>query len=380
MNVYVNVENKKKRARSLNKIYILLVIMTLTVTNAHAVLVHGEGTTEDLAIKRALQQAIEGSLGITIAGGSKVVDGKIIHDFIVSNAQGYIKNYTLIKKEKIENTFAVTVDAEVARELIASNKEMLSLILKLAHNPRVAVFTVAEELGSIPLHVDTFKPAIQKIEKIFAEDFQFTVLNTGNMAIDQYVEAKTRAVDAQYAVILELTEIPKVVSQATLSISIIRPSDNVQIAQESITIHSSPTKNKTPLETRSALCVAIEEQAMPIAVLAASELIKTIQEETEGTTGLRYSISFTDFFKYSSKGHSLSEKELTALCASQPGFVGITMNKKTGRDIVYTYRSHQSVMALRKTFSDTFHALGIRFQSKTDGRKIKFKRFSSDGF
>ncbi len=100
----------------------------------------GAGVTEEQAIKFALRAALEKGGRQEIFTDSKVRDYQLIHDTIISRAQGLVNDYTILRRENLAGgTVKVWIRARVSRSVLASTWGEVQNLLRQIGRPRIVV-------------------------------------------------------------------------------------------------------------------------------------------------------------------------------------------------------------------------------------------------
>ena len=102
----------------------LLLVIPLFASAADEIILtaSGSGSTEDVAVKDALRNAIEQAYGAFISSNTQILNNKLVKDEIVSLSQGVVKSYNIessafIKESK---TYFVTLKTVVSLNTMAS--------------------------------------------------------------------------------------------------------------------------------------------------------------------------------------------------------------------------------------------------------------------
>lgn len=93
----------------------LLVLCWALVARAITVTAIGSGPTRQAAINNALRAAIEQALGAYIQSSTRVVEGRLDYDRIISSSAGYIRNYQVLAEgqDPIEQVYKVKVRVDI---------------------------------------------------------------------------------------------------------------------------------------------------------------------------------------------------------------------------------------------------------------------------
>jgi len=93
----------------------LLVLCWAFVAQAITVTTTGSGPTRQAAINNALRAAIEQALGAYIQSNTRVVEGRLDYDRIISSSAGYIRNYQVLAEgqDPIDQVYKVKVRVDI---------------------------------------------------------------------------------------------------------------------------------------------------------------------------------------------------------------------------------------------------------------------------
>ena len=136
-------------------IFLLCLVFT---TAAFAEMITAEGvvavTGENMAIFRekaiddALRRAVEQAVGTLISSDTMTNNFQVVHDKILAQTSGYVKNYQIIKEGQVGQEFRVTVMADVGRENLQRTLDALGLLHELKEKPKVMVI-IEEQVGGL---------------------------------------------------------------------------------------------------------------------------------------------------------------------------------------------------------------------------------------
>ncbi len=145
-------------ARVLGGVLSLILLWTSLVPSGFAEMITAEGvvaiTGENMAIFRekaiddALRRAVEQAVGTLISSDTMTNNFQVVHDKILAQTSGYVKNYQIIKEERVGQEFRVTVMADVGRENLQRTLEALGLLHELKEKPKVMVI-IEEQVGGL---------------------------------------------------------------------------------------------------------------------------------------------------------------------------------------------------------------------------------------
>ncbi len=110
----------------------LLVLCWVFIAYAITVTTVGSGATRQAAINNALRAAIEQALGTYIQSNTRVVEGRLDYDRIISSSAGYIRNYKVLAegKDPIDQVYKVKVRVDV------DDYKIKNLIAQFRQDPR----------------------------------------------------------------------------------------------------------------------------------------------------------------------------------------------------------------------------------------------------
>ncbi len=145
-------------ARVLGGMLSLVLLWTALLPSAFAEMITAEGvvaiTGENMAIFRekaiddALRRAVEQAVGTFISSDTMSNNFQLVHDKILAQTSGYVKNYQIIKEERVGQEFRVTIMADVGRENLQRTLEALGLLHELKEKPKVMVI-IEEQVGGL---------------------------------------------------------------------------------------------------------------------------------------------------------------------------------------------------------------------------------------
>lgn len=138
---------------------LLLVLQYLALAPpACAEMITAEGvvaiTGENMAIFRekaiddALRRAVEQAVGTMISSDTMTNNFAVVHDKILAQTSGYVKNYQITKEERVGQEFRVTVMADIGRDNLQRSLEALGLLHVLKEKPKVMVI-IEEKVGGL---------------------------------------------------------------------------------------------------------------------------------------------------------------------------------------------------------------------------------------
>lgn len=100
----------------------------------------GEGMTKEEAVKAALRNALEKGGKQEIFSDSKVENFQLMHDTIISRAQGIVKDYKIEKEKKIiGGGVKVYIKAKVSKSVLAKSWGEVQNLLRQMGRPKILV-------------------------------------------------------------------------------------------------------------------------------------------------------------------------------------------------------------------------------------------------
>ena len=101
----------------------------------------GEGISEEQALKVALRAALEEGGKQEIFAETKVENYQVMHDTIISRAQGIVTDFEILEKKKIVGgTFKVRIKAKVSKSVLAKHWGEIQNVLNQIGRPKVLVW------------------------------------------------------------------------------------------------------------------------------------------------------------------------------------------------------------------------------------------------
>lgn len=120
------------------------------ITAEGVVAITGENTVifREKAIDDALRRAVEQAVGTMISSDTMTNNFQVVHDKILAQTSGYVKNYQIIKEGRVGQEFRVTVMADVGRDNLQRTLDALGLLHELKEKPKVMVL-IDEKVGGM---------------------------------------------------------------------------------------------------------------------------------------------------------------------------------------------------------------------------------------
>ncbi len=108
---------------------------------------HGQVRARELAISDGLRRAVERAVGVMVEAQTKVENYELIEDSILTQASGYVKDYTIRDEYLDGGLFRVQMRVKVTEKLLKEDLEALDFIIQRAGDPRVMVIIPEEHIG-----------------------------------------------------------------------------------------------------------------------------------------------------------------------------------------------------------------------------------------
>ena len=121
----------------------------ITVSGTADIVGGNEDQAKKSAVRDALRTAVEMGVGVVIQSSTEVKDFEVIKDEIKSNAEGYVKEYDIIKEGTKSGKYNVSVRAKVLTEKInEAFKKRLGKAAQALGNPSITfVLTTWKKIG-----------------------------------------------------------------------------------------------------------------------------------------------------------------------------------------------------------------------------------------
>jgi len=120
-------------------------VATVTVDGVGAIIEGHIPNARDRAIDDALRKAVEQASGVVVSSESVQENFQLVEDKILSRAKGYVKKYEIVKEQREEDIYRVSIQAQVAMEILAQD---LCNLLARRGMPRVAVVVAEQGIGT----------------------------------------------------------------------------------------------------------------------------------------------------------------------------------------------------------------------------------------
>ncbi|WP_320175205.1 hypothetical protein [Maridesulfovibrio sp.] len=367
---------------SLAKLYSQVVAISLAIllaaSTALAVEATGDGVDRQQALNSALRTAVEMQIGTAVASDSLVESGVLVRDEIASHSKGYISSYKVLREGATDDGYSITVDAVVDSKLMYSDYTTLAILQKMSGLPRLLIFGSGAGFNSVP--PQSMNELVHAVSRTFGNKFQFEVIDWP-MSRAKYSEIEgsmnlkkaarfNRQLKADYVVTVDL-ELPRD-ANPVMHLTCVRISDGLKIAEVRRPIEKYVSLSGKPAEVYNRAVDAAEPEAYWASVRIARELLEQMESELDRGKGFRYTLTFIGFPELSHIGTALEDV---------PGFVRKEVKRQNGQNMEVTYWSTLRAENLLKRVSTALKNVGVeKFQSKMDGRNLKFRWQNPEGF
>ncbi len=361
----------------LKKFALLLALSLLIPMQASAIVVEGMGKTPDQAIKNALQQAVETALGTVVHGRSLVDSGQLIRDDILTHARGYVSAFKILRKVRDKDGhFFVELDANVNVGRIHSHTQSMEILMKMSGQPKVLIFGISDDVESIPTVTANYPKLIQAVKSTFQDRFRFSVLDLETIRarhpeftgeLDRRKAQKWgRKVGADFLVMVKVNATRRGSGvQGGLIMEAVRASDAHFLGKEMAPFQLwNDTTN--PQRFTQEMVARAGEDVFGLSIQLAHRMVLDMQGEVDGSTGFRYTLTFTNFPPGSVE--SLFRGQLNDLT----GYVRHELNQQRPGFVKMAYWSHLKGDELQDAISDVLKHRRIKFQKTLDGRLLQF--------
>lgn len=136
----------------MRRFLIILSMLLLVAATAFAknVTVSGEGVTQSEAENKALQNAVENTLGVLVDSQTLVQNFMLINNQIYTQSRGFITNYTVLERyQSADGVWKVTINADVddnPNSKLMSELTRLGIIDNRLRNPKIAVYVPEQHI------------------------------------------------------------------------------------------------------------------------------------------------------------------------------------------------------------------------------------------
>lgn len=168
-------------------------VATVTVDGVGAIIEGHIPNARDRAIDDALRKAVEQASGVVVSSESVQENFQLVEDKILSRAKGFVKQYEIVRESREEDTYRVSIEAQVAMELLAQD---LCNLLARRGMPRVAAVIAEQGIGTTadPVLLLTDLSVAETTIMGFLKNRCFLVVDTSRTAAARDREAALAAV------------------------------------------------------------------------------------------------------------------------------------------------------------------------------------------
>ena len=128
---------------------------------------NNEGSARNQALRNALRDAVKQGVGVILDSNTIVKNWTVIQDEVYSSARGFVKQYTVMKDNKVGDTWYIEINAEVATSQIKDKLSELRILHKKMGNKRLMIIYHPEHPDALPSDHSAVKSALTSIPSEF---------------------------------------------------------------------------------------------------------------------------------------------------------------------------------------------------------------------
>lgn len=128
---------------------------------------NNEGSARNQALRNALRDAVKQGVGVLLDSNTIVKNWTVIQDEVYSSARGFVKNYKVLKDKKIDDTWHIEIEAEVATGQIRDKLGELRILHKKMGNKRLMIIYNPGSPEALPPDHSAVKSALTSIPSEF---------------------------------------------------------------------------------------------------------------------------------------------------------------------------------------------------------------------
>ncbi|MBU2645932.1 flagellar assembly protein T N-terminal domain-containing protein [bacterium] len=165
----------KRRISFLPVIFLIAGLFILPAWSQAAVIGKGQakifndndGSARDQALRNALRDAVKQGVGVILDSNTIVKNWTVIQDEVYSSARGFVKEYKVLKDEKVGDTWFIEIEAEVATDQIKDKLGELQILHKKMGNKRLMIIYNPENPEALPADHSAVRSAMTSIPTLF---------------------------------------------------------------------------------------------------------------------------------------------------------------------------------------------------------------------
>lgn len=100
---------------------------------------NNDNSARQQALDNALRDAVKQGVGLYLDSQTQVKNWAVIRDEVFSSARGFVKSYTVLKDEKVKDTWYIEIDAQVSSSEIKDKLSELRILHQKMGNRRIMV-------------------------------------------------------------------------------------------------------------------------------------------------------------------------------------------------------------------------------------------------
>ncbi|WP_319759137.1 hypothetical protein [Maridesulfovibrio sp.] len=354
----------------MKRLILIFCLMLIFPTTAQAVHGTGNGETKDLALRAALQSAVESGVGIYLSSSSVVDDVELLKDTVVSHAHGFVKSYKIISaKADSDDMWSVEIDAQISKDILESHVSVLETLMKLGGHPRVIVVPDNSDFAAISLNTEVFEPLMESVRSVFRDDFRFDVIPCTEVrslihckpTIENIKRAATK-IGVDFIVAVSITE--KRNGNLNLIMRTFQTVNKTELGAFRASIKAKGLKRLKGRPYFKAVAELAEPEVFKTSINAAQSVVGVLHDEVEGGNGTLYRVVLIDF---------KDTDTIISLLEDIPGSVSIKPVLRTSKRCRLEYRSHLTPTQLSGKILSELSRNGAKVLHKQEGKTLKYK-------
>ena len=128
---------------------------------------NNEGSARNQALRNALRDAVKQGVGVLLDSNTIVKNWTVIQDEVYSSARGFVKQYNVTRDEKVNDTWFIEIEAEVATGQIKDKLGELRILHKKMGNKRLMIIYNPGHPEALPSDHSAVRSALTSIPSEF---------------------------------------------------------------------------------------------------------------------------------------------------------------------------------------------------------------------